>query len=119
MKFPLLLALLAVALPMPVQAEQSKSNDAVDLNQSRRCAWSDGSSGRWVEAGQCRIEGWQGAGELLLTVQWPSGQRSVIETKPGGGAAQVNRRPASFQSSSDGTWIFRLSRGGAMRFSAS
>ena len=119
MKFPLLVALLAVALPLPLQAEQPNSNAAVDLKQSRPCAWSDGTSGRWVEAGRCRIEGWQGAGELLLTVQWPSGQRSVIETIPGGGQAQVNRRPASFQASADGTWIFRLSRGGAMRFSAS
>ena len=119
MKFPLLLALLAVALPLPLQAEQANSDAAVDLKQSRSCAWSDGNSGRWVEAGQCRIEGWQGAGELLLTVQWPSGQRSVIETTPGGGKAQVNRRPASFQSAADGTWIFRLSQGGAMRFSAS
>ena len=73
MKFPLLLALLAVALPLPLQAEQPNSAAAVDLKQSRSCAWSDGNSGRWVEAGKCRIEGWQGAGELLLTVQWPSG----------------------------------------------
>ncbi len=91
---------------------------AQDLKLARRCAWRD-ANGRWVEAGECEIEGWQGPGELLLTVRWPSGQRSVIETLPEGGQARINRRRGSFQPAVDGTWLFRLQQGGALRFTGS
>ena len=124
MKFQVLLLSLSLFLPsaLPVvadeAAEHAVSSAAQDLKLARRCAWR-AAKGLWVEAGECEIEGWQGPHELLLTVRWPSGQRSVIETLPGGGQARINRRQASFQPGGDGTWLFQLRQGGALRFTGS
>lgn len=88
---------------------------AEDLQLERRCAWSRG-DGPWVEAGRCRLEGWRDERELLLTVLWPDGRRSVIETRPSGGQALIDRRPAHFRSDGDGRWLFSLHQGGQLRF---
>ena len=119
MKFSV--ALLVAALLAPGAALQAappaeQPVESVDLKFARSCAWSRGND-HWIEAGQCQIEGWQGSGELLLTVQWPSGQRSVIETSPAGGQARIDHRSAVFQPGADGTWMFHLPQGGALRFS--
>lgn len=124
MKFQVLLLSVSLFLPgaLPAlaneAADHAASSAAQDLKLARRCAWRD-AKGLWVEAGECEIEGWQGPHELLLTVRWPSGQRSVIETLPGGGQARINRRQGSFQPGGDGTWLFRLRQGGALRFTGS
>ena len=111
-RFVLLCLLLLPSLPVAAEPSATSSND---LQMQRNCAWSN-RAGTWFEAGRCSIEGWQGGRELLLTVRWPKGERTVIETEPGGGAAQIDRRPALFESAADGSWLFRLQRGGALRF---
>lgn len=88
---------------------------AEDLQLDRRCAWSLG-EGPWIEAGRCRLEGWRDERELLLTVLWPDGRRSVIETRPTGGQARIDRRPAHFRSEGDDSWLFSLQQGGRLRF---
>jgi hypothetical protein len=89
--------------------------DAEDLQLERRCAWSR-EQGPWIEEGRCRLEGWRDDRELLLTVLWPDGRRSVIETRPAGGEARIDRLPARFRPGNDGTWLFSLPRGGQLRF---
>ena len=112
----LVVGLLAPGVACKAAPAAAQPAPAVDLKLARTCAWSRGHD-HWIEAGQCQIEGWQGPNELLLTVHWPSGQRSVIETSPGGGQARIDQRSALFQPGADGTWMFLLSRGGALRFS--
>lgn len=86
-----------------------------DLSLVRRCAWSP-AAGPWVEAGRCRLEGWRDERDLLVTVLWPDGRRTVIETRPSGGEARIDRRPARFQPASDGAWLFSLQQGGQLLF---
>jgi hypothetical protein len=88
---------------------------AEDLQFDRRCAWSR-AEGPWIEAGRCRLEGWRDGRELLLTVLWPDGRRSVIETRPAGGEARIDRLPGRFRPAADGSWVFSLQQGGQLRF---
>jgi hypothetical protein len=86
-----------------------------DLRVDRRCAWTRG-DGPWIEAGRCQLEGWRDERELLLTVIWPDGRRNVIETRPSGGEARIDRRPARFRPAADGSWLFSLQEGGQLLF---
>ncbi len=86
-----------------------------DLQFDRRCAWSRG-DGPWIAAGLCRLEGWRDERDLLLTVLWPDGRRSVIETRPSGGEARIDRLPARFRPGEDGSWLFSLQQGGRLLF---